>query len=135
MKPLNKRPTLLTRSHEESIPPDGKKSFLVYKNSKYSIVATDNIAFFFVKYQSSIMMCFDKQEYTLNYSLDRIQTQLNERQFFRLNRQCLINIAAVKEVEHYYGRKLLVRLSAAAPDKPLVSKEKVSTFLSWLENR
>jgi hypothetical protein len=98
MKPLNKRPTLLTRSHEAStshraspspkgstlheagIPPDGKKSFLVYKNSKYSIVATDNIAFFF-------------------------------------------------------GSKLLVKLTAAAPDKPLVSKEKVSTFLSWLENR
>jgi two-component system response regulator LytT len=135
MKPLNKKPTLLTRSHEGVIPPEGKKSFLVYKNSKYSIVATDNIAFFFVKYQSSIMMCFDRQEYTLNYSLDRIQHLLNERQFFRLNRQCLINIAAVKEVEHYYGRKLLVKLSAAAPDKPLVSKEKVSTFLSWLENR
>ena len=141
MKPLNKKPSLLTSphaartQHEAAIPPDGKKSFLVYKNSKYSIVATDNIAFFFVKYQSSIMMCFDRQEYTLNYSLDRIQHLLNERQFFRLNRQCLINIAAVKEVEHYYGRKLLVKLSAAAPDKPLVSKEKVSTFLSWLENR
>jgi two-component system, LytTR family, response regulator LytT len=135
MKPSNKKQTMPTSPREESILPDGKKSFLVYRNSKYSIVATDNIAFFFVKYQSSIMMCFDRQEYTLNYSLDRIQTQLNERQFFRLNRQCLINIAAVKEVEHYYGRKLLVRLSAAAPDKPLVSKEKVSTFLSWLENR
>jgi|SRR5580692_5248026 two-component system response regulator LytT len=135
MKPLSKKPNPLNRAHEGIIPPDGKKSFLVYKNSKYSIVSTDNIAFFFVKYQSSIMMCFSGQEYTLNYSLDRIQHQLNERQFFRLNRQCLINIAAVQEVEHYYGRKLLVKLSAAAPEKPLVSKEKVSTFLSWLENR
>jgi two-component system response regulator LytT len=135
MKPFQKGPYPLNRAHEGNIPPEGKKSFLVYKNSKYSIVATDNIAFFFVKYQSSIMMCFSGQEYTLNYSLDRIQNQLSERQFFRLNRQCLINIAAVQEVEHYYGRKLLVKLSAAAPDKPLVSKEKVSTFLSWLENR
>src|ERR1043166_1181965 len=47
----------------------GKKSFLVLKNHKYVNVLTENIAFFFIKYDSAMIMCFDKQEYFVNYSL------------------------------------------------------------------
>src|SRR6188768_3803957 len=47
----------------------GKKSFLVFNRNKYIIVPTENIAFFYVKYDSSILVCFDKQEYFVNYSL------------------------------------------------------------------
>jgi two-component system response regulator LytT len=115
--------------------PPGKKSFLVFKHHKYITVPTENIAFFYVKYEASIIVCFDRQEYTVNYSLEQIQNLVTDKQFFRLNRQYLINFNAVKEAEHYFARKLLVNLVVAAKEKLLVSKEKVSSFLHWLENR
>jgi DNA-binding LytR/AlgR family response regulator len=80
-------------------------------------------------------MCFDKQEYFVNYSLEQIQQLLGEKQFFRLNRQYLINFNAVKDVEHYFARKLLVNPVIPMKDKLLVSKEKVTDFLHWLDNR
>ena len=113
----------------------GKKSFLVFNRNKYIIVPTENIAFFYVNYDSSILVCFDKQEYFVNYSLEQIQSLLTDKGFFRLNRQYLISFNAVKEVEHYFARKLLVNLVIQAKDKLLVSKEKVSSFLHWLDNR
>jgi DNA-binding LytR/AlgR family response regulator len=116
-------------------PPAGKKSFLVFKNNKYINVHTENIAFFYVNYESSVITCFDKQEYFVNYSLEQIQNLLTEKQFFRLNRQYLVNFTAIKEVEHYFARKLLVKLSVPTKDKLLVSKEKVRQFLSWLDDR
>lgn len=115
--------------------PAGKKSFLVYRNHKYSIVPTEHIAFFHVKYESSWITDFAQQEYPVNYSLEQIQSLLPDKQFFRLNRQHLINFNAVKEVEHYFARKLLVKLTVPVSDKLLVAKEKVRTFLQWLENR
>ncbi len=115
--------------------PAAKKSFLVFKNNKYVNVLTENIAFFYVKYESSMITCFDKHEYFVNYSLEQIQNLLAEKQFFRLNRQYLVNFNAVKEVERYFARKLLVNLVVPAKDKLLVSKEKVSSFLYWLDNR
>jgi two-component system response regulator LytT len=117
-----------------AIPP-GKQSFLVFKNQKYLTVPTKNIAFFYVKYESSTMMCFDGREYPLNHSLEQIQQLLAPEQFFRLIRQYLINFHAIKEVELYFARKLLVTLSVSTPDQLLVSKEKVSDFLHWMENR
>ncbi len=113
----------------------GKTSFLVFKNNKYSIVPTENIAFFYVKYDSTIIVCFDRLEYLVNNSLEQIQNLLTEKQFFRLSRQYLINFNAVKEVERYFARKLLVNLVVPMGDKLLVSKEKVSHFLHWLDNR
>jgi two-component system response regulator LytT len=125
---LNDRLTTLTT-------PAGKKSFLVFRHHKYMTVPTENIAFFYVKYESTVIVSFDGQEYSVNYSLEHIQHLLSEQQFFRLNRQYLINFNAVKEVEHYFARKLLVKLIAPAAEKLLVSKEKARSFLRWLENR
>ena len=113
----------------------GKQSFLVFKNHKYVNVLTENIAFFFIKYDSAMIMCFDKQEYFVNYSLDQIQNLLPGNHFYRLNRQYLINFNAVKDVEHYFARKLLVNPVIPVKDKLLVSREKVTEFLGWLDNR
>ena len=115
--------------------PAGKKSFLVFRNNKYVNIQTDNIALFYIKYESSVIMCFDKQEYFLNQSLEQIQNSVSEKQFFRLNRQYLVNFNAIKEVEHYLARKLLVNLVVPVKEKLLVSKEKVTSFLKWLDNR
>ena len=113
----------------------GKRSFLVFRGNKYINVLTENIAFFYIKYESAVIMCFDKQEYFVNYSLEQVQHLLPEKQFYRLNRRYLINFTAVKEVEHYFARKLLVNPVIPTKDKLIVSREKVTHFLSWLDNR
>jgi DNA-binding LytR/AlgR family response regulator len=114
---------------------DGKKSFLVFRNNKYTTVQTDTIAFFYIKEDVTTIMTFQQQEYSVAQSLDQLATVLSAKQFFRVNRQYLINFAAVKEVEHYFARKLFVRLVIPTPEKLLIGKEKTSAFLGWLEDR
>lgn len=114
---------------------EGKKSFLVFKNNKYTTVQTAQIAFIYIRNESATIMTFQEQEYSIAQSLDQVQGLLSPKQFFRLNRQYLINFSAVKEVEHYFDRKLFVKLVIPSPDKLLIGKEKTSSFLNWLENR
>ena len=113
----------------------GKTSFLVFRHNKYMTVPTRNIAFFYVKYDSSTIVGFDRQEHFVTYSLEHIQRLVSEKQFFRVNRQFLINFDAIKEVEHYFARKLLVHLAVPVSEKILVSRERVGLFLKWLEDR
>jgi DNA-binding LytR/AlgR family response regulator len=115
--------------------PAGKSSFMVFERNKYFTVPTESIAFFYVKHECSTIVCFNKQEHFVNYSLDQIQNLINDKHFFRVNRQYIISFSAVKEAEHYFARKLLVNLIVPAPEKLLVSREKASSFLEWLENR
>ena len=126
---------LLEEALAKRTPPAGKTSFLIYRHNRYIIVPVEKIAFFSVKHQSTVMVCFDRKEYVVNYSLDHIQGLLTEKQFFRVNRQYLINFRAIKDVEHYFARKLLVNPTISVSDKLLVPKEKASVFLYWLDNR
>ena len=128
---LLKLENLLTRVSERS----GKKSFLVFKNNKYVIVPTENIACFYIRNETPTIITFDQLEYGITQSLDEVYQLLEPQQFFRANRQYLVSFKAVVEVEHYFSRKLFVRLKVVTEDKVLVGKEKVGQFLSWLENR
>lgn len=116
-------------------PPAGKTSFLIFMNQKYKTINVDDIAFFCIRHDATWIMCFDKQQYVLSQSLDQITSSVSSKQFFRLNRQYLVNFNAIKEVEPYFLRKLYVRLSIETPEKLLVNKEKSASFLSWMENR
>ena len=113
----------------------GKRSFLVFKHNKYFAVPVENIAFFHSRNASSYLVCMDQREYPVNYSLDQAQNLLTGKQFFRVNRQYLVNFNAIKEVEHYFARKLLINLSIVTSEKLLVPKEKVRPFLYWMEDR
>ncbi len=113
----------------------GKKSFLIFKQNKYFTVPVEKIAFFHIKYESPAMMCMDKAEYPVSHSLDQLQNLLAGKQFFRVNRQYLVNFTAIKEVEHYFARKLLINLIIGTADKLIVSKDRANDFLNWLENR
>jgi DNA-binding LytR/AlgR family response regulator len=122
---------LLNRNGENT----GKRSFLVFKNNKYTTIPTESIAYFYIKYDAPAIMTFDKVEYPITQSLDEVTKLLSPSQFFRVNRQYLLNFSAIKEAEHYFSRKLLLKLSVPTEEKLLVGKEKVTAFLNWLENR
>jgi two-component system response regulator LytT len=115
--------------------PGTKNSFLVAKNNKYKTIPTENIAYFRINLESPEIVCFNGEVYFLNNSLDHIQSLIDNKQFFRINRQYLINFSAIKEVEHYFARKLLVKFTISAEDKFIVSKERANEFLNWMDNR
>ncbi len=81
------------------------------------------------------MVTLDGQEYALPQTLEEVQRQLDEHDFFRLNRQYLIAFRAIKEVEHYFARKLSISLKVPTDEKLLVGKDKTTQFLAWLDQR
>jgi DNA-binding LytR/AlgR family response regulator len=115
--------------------PEGKRSFLVFKHNKYTTIPTDQIAHFSIRHEATHLTTFQGQEYTLDQSLDQVQAAVAPQQFYRLNRQYLVNFSAIKTVEHYFSRKLVVDLTMPTTGKLLVGKEKTTAFLKWLEER
>lgn len=113
----------------------GKTNFLVFSNNKYSNIPIDKIAFFYSQFGSTVLVTSDQKEYSIPQSLDEVGQLVSAAQFFRINRQYLINFSAIVEVEHYFSRKLLVSLKITTPEKLLVTKDKSSRFLLWLEER
>lgn len=112
-----------------------KSSFLVFKNQKYTTILTENIAYFYIHNEITHLVTFDKEQFQLTQSLGQVAEQVSEKQFFRINRQYLVHFKAIKEMEHYFQRKILVKLTIETAEKLLINKEKTHSFFTWLEDR
>lgn len=110
------------------------KTLLVSQREKIIPVKYSDVVFFFYNQGMVTLNLFDGKTYHLPKTLEEIETEADPSAFYRVNRQFLINRKAVKEIEYYFARKLLVRLSAPAPEKIIVSKAKASEFKRWLES-
>jgi DNA-binding LytR/AlgR family response regulator len=76
----------------------------------------------------------DGKVYPLHYSLDYVESMEDPNAFFRANRQYVVSYHAIKEIQHYYDRKLLIELRHPNAEPVVVSKAKASAFIQWMEN-
>jgi DNA-binding LytR/AlgR family response regulator len=111
-----------------------KTSLLVHFKEKIIPLKTEQIAFLY--YSNGIVgaITHQNQRHILNYTLDELEHMLDPDLFYRANRQFIIQREAIASAEHYFARKLTVRLHVPAPEPIVVSKAKATDFLRWLEN-
>jgi two-component system, LytTR family, response regulator LytT len=107
-------------------------SVLVHYKDKILPVRIDDIALFYIENEVTHLLTFESKTYLINKNLEELEI-LSGTNFFRANRQCLINRKAVIDASQYFTRKLSVNISVPYKDKIMISKEKTPQFLSWLE--
>lgn len=110
-----------------------KKSLLIYFKDKIIPIKTENIDF--IHSESGLVTVYlnNGQRYIVNYTLDALEKRLNPQEFYKANRQFIINRRTIQDVEHYFTRRLIVRLKVNTPDNIIISKVKATDFLRWVE--
>lgn len=106
-------------------------SLLVYHKDRILPVKLDQIAVFYIENELTHLLTLNSILYTINKPLEELE-KLTYGQFYRANRQILVNRDAIKEVSQYFARKLSVSLVIPFKQKIIVSKEKGTDFLNWL---
>ncbi len=107
-------------------------SILVYFKDKIKPIRLDDIAMFYIENGITYLTTFDEQNYTTNKTLEVLEQTVGLN-FFRINRQFLINRKSIIEAAQYFGRRVSLRLEVPYKEKIIVSKGNVSKFLDWLE--
>ncbi|MCG2792641.1 MAG: LytTR family DNA-binding domain-containing protein, partial [Weeksellaceae bacterium] len=110
-----------------------KTTILIYHQEKIIPVKTESIAFFHYELGNVYLQIFERKKYFINQTLDEIENSLNNQLFFRANRQFIINRNAIKNIENYFTRRLLVRLISDTSEDIIISKTKSPVFLKWVE--
>jgi two-component system, LytTR family, response regulator LytT len=108
-----------------------KGSILVYHKDKILPVRVDDIALFYLENEISYMITLDQKSYTINKPLDELE-KIAGADFYRANRQHLINRKAIKEASQYFARTLAVTLTIPFKETIKINKVKVPDFLNWL---
>lgn len=114
-----------------SIPYETKKGFLVFEQNKYRSLPFKDIAYFYVVGGQPAIRTFENKTVFVDQPLMKVMESLSELDFYRVNRQYIVNRMAIKEVEPYYLRKLDIHLTVPVPSKLLINKNKRTDFLKW----
>lgn len=110
-----------------------KKNLLVYFKDKILPVAVEQIAYFQLEHDLVFCITFERERYSLDQSLDKLESILNPEEFFRANRQFLVSRKAVTAASQHFHRKLLLDLKPSPGTDVFISKTKAVNFKKWLE--
>ena len=111
-----------------------KTQFVVRVGEHLKVVPLDQIAYFFSLEKATFLQTVEGRKFVVDYTMDQLETLLDPRRFFRLNRAYLAQQSAIQDIISYTNSRLQTVLKPTAPDaQVLVSREKVNTFKSWLD--
>ena len=111
-----------------------KSRFLIKIGEKYKSVPAGEISHFYISERSVFLSDNKGKDYGIDYSLDQLQTMLDPRKFFRINRECIVNIEAISLMYSYSSSRLQLTLKEKEKsDLFVVSREKVTEFKRWID--
>jgi DNA-binding LytR/AlgR family response regulator len=111
-----------------------KSRFLIKIGDKYRSVTAGEISHFHICERSVFLSDYQGKDYDVDYSLDQLQSMLDPRKFFRINRECLIHIDAIAQMHSYSSSRLQLSLKNGKTDEIfVVSRDKVTLFKKWID--
>ncbi len=108
--------------------------FIGRLNNQLIYVKAKEIAYLQFTKGATWATTFQGQRMPLDYSLDQVEKLLDKHVFFRINRQFIIHIDAIKKITAYYNSRLILQLQPVIEEDVIISRERVTDFKSWLEN-
>jgi len=110
-----------------------RKRFLIQSNESFFHLPVEQIAFFYSMQGITFAVTFEKREYPVNFPLENLKEQLNLEHYFKVNRQIIINIEAIKRVHSYFQGKLKLETQPSHSEDIVVGKDKAAAFKRWLD--
>lgn len=114
-----------------------KNRFLIKIGLHYRSVQVNEICCFYILERATFIRTFSGKEYSIDNSLDSLQKIIDPDKFYRINRNCLVNINAIEDILIYSSSRLQLKLKDKIPfvneDYLVVSREKVKDFKKWID--
>jgi len=110
-----------------------KQRILTYVRNELKPIATEDIAYIYV--DNTITYVIDKngKRSTTNDSLDNVFSSLDDRLFFRANRQIIVAIHAIDKITKYGNSALKIQTSPISEIDIVIGKNKAASFKQWLD--
>ncbi len=109
--------------------------FMSRINNQLIFVKAKEIAYLHFTRGITVAVTSGGQQLPLDYSLDQVEKLLDKHLFFRINRQFIVHIDAIKKIMTYYNSRLILQLLPDTEADVIVSRERVGDFKNWLEGR
>ncbi|MBR9999860.1 MAG: response regulator transcription factor [Cyclobacteriaceae bacterium] len=109
-----------------------KKRLVVKKGVDFAPLDVENIAYFFIEHKISFVRDQSANTYTTDDSLAEIESTLDPGKFFRVNRQYIVRISAIKKFSSIEYGKIRLQLEPPTGEDVIIGKENAIKFRKWI---
>lgn len=111
---------------------DYKKRFVVRYGEHIKTIDIEEVVYFYTEDKATFLCTKDTRRYVVDFNLDTLDSILDPRVFFRINRQYIISINSIAEMFTYSKSRVLIKLNPPAKHETIVSTERSADFKLWL---
>lgn len=111
---------------------NGKAIVLAKKGNDYVVIRLNEIAFFFTKERLVFAIDKDGKKYIITKTIAQLEQGLDPNVFFRINRQCIINMYFIKRFRTYQRSRIEIELHLPEPVFLLISQSATISFRRWI---
>ena len=112
-----------------------RERFSVVVGQKMRSIEVKDIAYFFSTSGITFVVMNSKSQYSVDQSLDNLLEELDPKQFFRINRQYLINVNSIANIHIFPKSRLKLDLNPPVTEGIFVSIDKVTDFKKWVDGK
>ncbi|QEC68553.1 response regulator transcription factor [Panacibacter ginsenosidivorans] len=109
-----------------------KERFIIRFGEHIKTIETQDIAYFYTENKANYAVMKDGKRYPVDHNLDELETLINPKSFFRINRQFIIGYNSITEMVSYSKSRVLIKLNPPSKFETIVSTERSAAFKSWL---
>ncbi|MEA1897410.1 MAG: LytTR family DNA-binding domain-containing protein [Bacteroidota bacterium] len=109
-----------------------QERFIIRYAQKIKSVKTNDIAYFYIDAESVFLCTKGNNIYPIDYSLDKLENIINPKDFFRINRQFIVNISSIENMYSLSKSRIKIQLKPKPDYETIVSYGRMSDFRKWL---
>lgn len=113
------------------VQPQQRDRIVAKKGTEYVALTVDEIAYFFTEHRIVFVKNFTGQQFIVDKNLGELETDLDSRKFFRINRKFITHINAIEKFKPDNG-KIRIFLKPEMKEEIHVSKETAPEFRRWI---
>jgi len=111
-----------------------KERVLTYYRNELLITPISNIAYIYLEHSITYVVDLDGKRSVANQNLETLFSLLDNKSFFKVNRQIILNISAIQKIIKMGRGQLKVEISPSFDESIYVGKNKSVAFKEWLNS-
>lgn len=114
------------------VPKKYKSTFLVNQRDKLIPIDVADIAYITIDASIVKAVTFEGKIYIIYEKLEDIEASLNPENFFRANRQFIVQRRAILNLTNHFNGKLVLNLKPISTKRIIISKAKAPALKKWM---
>ncbi|MBB1138980.1 LytTR family DNA-binding domain-containing protein [Myroides sp. WP-1] len=111
-----------------------RSRFLIPYKDGFRAVKVEEIDFIYSELKITHLVLKDRSEMIVSQTMEEVEEELNPAFFFRANRQHIVEIDSIHNIQNYYNGKLKVTLIRDPQREIIISRDKAPLFKNWLNS-